>query len=290
MITIMEENIFTRAKQVAIVDVLERIGARRAGGHGTRLLYHCPFREDRNPSMYVNTDTGRWVDMANPDDAKGDVINLVARTLNLSALEAAKYIVGESLTDISLPSHNETVRSSSARDIQYEVKELQHPALIEYLQSRGINVSIAKRWCKEIHIGRFFYIGFQSLSGGYELRNRLDKRSIGPKNISVLGTGNTALIFEGFIDLLTHLTIYGLIPDTVYVVMNSVANVEKVISHFRTHGQPSRVELWLDNDEAGEKASITLKEQLSSVVVDMSLTYSRNNDVNEWHMAYQNQG
>ena len=47
----MEENIFTRAKQVGIVDVLNKLGARRAGGRGTRLLYHCPFREDWKPSM-----------------------------------------------------------------------------------------------------------------------------------------------------------------------------------------------------------------------------------------------
>ena len=80
----MEENIFTRAKHVGIVEVLNKLRARRAGGRGTRLLYHCPFREDRNPSMYVNTDTGRWVDMANPDDIKGDVINLVSRLLNTS--------------------------------------------------------------------------------------------------------------------------------------------------------------------------------------------------------------
>jgi hypothetical protein len=239
----MEENIFTRAKQVGIVDVLDRLGARRAGGRGTRLLYHCPFREDRNPSMYVNTDTGRWVDMANPDDIKGDVINLVSRTLNLSPLEAARYILGESAVNVTRPSYNQARMTSGAKSIQYEVKELEHPALIDYLQSRGIPHTLARRWCKEIHIGRYFYIGFQSVAGGYELRNKLDKRSLGPKNISVLGRGNTVIVFEGFIDFLSHLQIYGYLPDTAYVVMNSVSNAEKVISYLASNGLPQRIEL-----------------------------------------------
>lgn len=281
----MEENIFTRAKQVGIVDVLDRLGARRAGGRGTRLLYHCPFREDRNPSMYVNTDTGRWVDMANPDDIKGDVINLVSRTLNLSPLEAARYILGESAVNVTRPSYNQARMTSGAKSIQYEVKELEHPALIDYLQSRGIPHTLARRWCKEIHIGRYFYIGFQSVAGGYELRNKLDKRSLGPKNISVLGRGNTVIVFEGFIDFLSHLQIYGYLPDTAYVVMNSVSNAEKVISYFASNGLPQRIELWLDNDEAGERTTAVLKESLNTTVIDMSMTYARHADVNDWYLS-----
>jgi hypothetical protein len=68
----MNENIFTRARSVGIEGILEKLGAKRAGGRGSRLLYHCPFREDRNPSMYVNVTKGTWVDMANPDEYKGD--------------------------------------------------------------------------------------------------------------------------------------------------------------------------------------------------------------------------
>jgi hypothetical protein len=76
----MNDNIFAKARKVGIEEILQRLGAKRAGGRGTRLLYHCPFREDRNPSMYVNTDKGTWRDMANPDEYKGDVIKLVELT------------------------------------------------------------------------------------------------------------------------------------------------------------------------------------------------------------------
>lgn len=167
------------------------------------------------------------------------------------------------------------------------MSDLEHPAL-EYLRSRGIPLSLARRWCKEIHVGRYFYIGFQSIAGGYELRNKLDKRSLGPKNISVLGNGNTVIMFEGFIDFLSHLRIYGYLPDTAYVVLNSVANAERVVSYIASNGLPQRVELWLDNDESGEKATSVLKEHLTTTVIDMSPTYGRHADVNDWYLANNN--
>lgn len=282
----MNDNIFEKARKVGIEEILQRLGARRAGGRGSRLLYHCPFREDRNPSMYVNTEKGTWVDMANPDEYKGDVIKLVGLTLNMRPLEAARYIVGENSE--AMEERPQTYNQRCAHETrtgQYSVHDLQHPALIDYLASRGIPDKLAKRLCKEIHIGRLFYIGFPSQNGGYELRNKLGKRTLGNKNISVLGTGEEAIIFEGFIDFLSHLRIYGFIPDHKYIVLNSVCNVEKVVEHFNVFGMPRHVELWLDNDEAGKNAAATLADKLSCIVEDKSLVYEPHNDLNDWLVA-----
>ena len=282
----MNGNIFEKARKVGIEEILQRLGARRAGGRGFRLLYHCPFREDRNPSMYVNTDKGTWVDMANPDEYKGDGIKLVELTLNLRPLEAAKYIVGEGAISSNARPQSYTPRRVQRVDsIEYTVHELEHPALLDYLNSRGIPANLAKRLCKEIHIGRLFFIGFASQNGGYELRNKLGKRSLGNKNISVLGTGDKAIIFEGFIDFLSHLRIYGFIADHKYIVLNSVCNLEKVIEHFNVFGLPQHIQLWLDNDDAGRNAAIFLTEKLQCSIEDMSSVYASYNDVNDWLVA-----
>ena len=282
----MNDNIFTRARSVGIESVLEKLGARRAGGRGARLLYHCPFREDRNPSMYVNVDKGTWVDMANPDEFKGDGIKLVELTLNLRPLEAAKYIVGEGAISSNARPQSYTPRRVQRVDsIEYTVHELEHPALLDYLNSRGIPANLAKRLCKEIHIGRLFFIGFPSQNGGYELRNKLSKRSLGNKNISVLGTGDKAIIFEGFIDYLSHLRIYGFLEDHKYIVLNSVCNLQKVIDYFNVFGLPQHIQLWLDNDDAGRNAAIFLTEKLQCSIEDMSSVYASYNDVNDWLVA-----
>ena len=282
----MNDNIFTRARSVGIEGILEKLGARRAGGRGVRLLYHCPFREDRNPSMYVNVDKGTWVDMANPDEFKGDSIKLVELTLNLRPLEAAKYIVGEGvISSNARPQSYTPSRVQRVDSIEYTVHELEHPALLDYLNSRGIPANLAKRLCKEIHIGRLFFIGFPSQNGGYELRNKLGKRSLGNKNISVLGTGDKAIIFEGFIDYLSHLRIYGFLEDHKYIVLNSVCNLQKVIDHFNVFGLPQHIQLWLDNDDAGRNAAIFLTEKLQCSIEDMSSVYASYNDVNDWLVA-----
>lgn len=282
----MNDNIFTRARAVGIENILEKLGARRAGGRGSRLLYHCPFREDRNPSMYVNINKGTWVDMANPDEYKGDSIKLVELTLNLRPLEAAKYIVGESSVFTNERAQRFTSRTVQKADsIEYTVHELEHPALLDYLNSRGIPTNLAKRLCKEIHIGKLFFIGFASQSGGYELRNKLGKRSLGNKNISVLGTGDKAIVFEGFIDFLSHLRIYGYIADTKYVILNSVVNVDKVVDYFKMFGMPQHIQLWLDNDAAGRNASIFLTDKLQCDIEDRSSVYASYNDVNDWLVA-----
>ena len=236
--------------------------------------------------MYVNTDKGTWIDMANPDEYKGDTIKLVEITLNLRPLEAARYIVGDSDVSSTERVQNSTPRRVQTVDsIEYTVEELKHPALLDYLNSRKIPANLAKRLCKEIHIGRLFYIGFAPQNGGYELRNKLGKRSLGNKNISVLGTGDKAIIFEGFIDFLSHLRLYGFIADHKYIVLNSVCNVEKVIEHFNVFGMPQYVELWLDNDEAGRNAAATLTDRLSCIVEDKSSVYAPYNDVNDWLVA-----
>ena len=283
----MNDSIFVRAREVSIEHILDKLGAKRAGGRGTRLLYHCPFREDRNPSMYVNVNKGTWVDMANPEECKGDGIKLVELTLSLRPLEAAKYIVGEgALPSTTRPQSCTPKRVQRAADsTEFTVHELEHPALLDYLNSRGIPANLAKRICKEIHIGKLFFIGFASQNGGYELRNKFGKRSLGNKNISVLGSGHRAIIFEGFIDFLSHLRIYGFIAEHKYIVLNSVCNIEKVIEHFNVFGLPNHIQLWLDNDDAGRNATVFLAEKLQCSVEDMSSVYASYNDVNDWLVA-----
>lgn len=95
-------------------------------------------------------------------------------------------------------------------------------------------------------------------------------------------------MFEGFIDFLSHLQIYGYLPDTAYVVMNSVSIAEKVLSYFASNSLPQRVELWLDNDEAGKRATKLLQDQLHTAVIDMSPAYAGYGDVNDCLQAKNN--
>lgn len=72
-----------------------------------------------------------------------------------------------------------------------------------------------------------FRYRFQNLSGGYELRNRLFKGSLSPKDISLINNGSdTCNLFEGFIDYLSWMVL-GLGCGDDYLVLNSVALLER---------------------------------------------------------------
>lgn len=71
---------------------------------------------------------------------------------------------------------------------QLDIVQLSSPALLSYLQERGINTALAKRECRETHFTnngkRYFAIAFPNISGRYEIRNRYFKGCIAPKEIS----------------------------------------------------------------------------------------------------------
>ena len=84
-----------------------------------------------------------------------------------------------------------------------EVRKLDSPVLLSYLQGRGINLELAKRECNEVHFEnngkRYFAIGFRNMAGGYEIRNRYFKGCIAPKDIThirVRGIYGLSLVSE----------------------------------------------------------------------------------------------
>ena len=175
-----------------------------------------------------------------------------------------------------------------------EVRELTHPALLRYLQERGINTALARAECKELHFVHndkpYFAIGFPNVAGGYEVRNRFFKGCIAPKDISHIRQSGEprekCLVFEGMTDYLSFLTLRMKNCPTMpnldgqdYVILNSVSNVCKAIDVL--HGY-ERVHCLLDNDEAGRKAYWELAGEFAGRIRDFSQNYNGHKDLNDY--------
>ena len=175
-----------------------------------------------------------------------------------------------------------------------EVGELTHPALLRYLQERGINTSLARLECRELHFihnGKpYFAIGFPNVAGGYEVRNRFFKGCIAPKDISHIRQQGEprekCLVFEGMTDYLSFLTLRMKNCPTMpnldrqdYVVLNSVSNVSKAIDVLHGYG---RIHCLLDNDEAGRNASRELEREFAGRIRDFSDNYKGHKDLNDY--------
>lgn len=259
---------------------------------GNRGMYLSPLRKERTASFSVSYDKNLWHDFGT---GEGDsIIDLVARMEGCSEIEAARRLaIGEH--GILVPIHVEALRTNEptpSRLIILSDRELTHPALLGYLTGRGIDPAIARTYCREVRytIGgkEYFAIGFRNDAGGWELRNPLFKGSSTPKNITTLDNGSdTAMVFEGFIDFLSYLSLKANpTPAIDTTVLNSVTNLQKAVPFLARHRV---VHAFLDNDDAGRKVLARLEESLPlSEVIDQSVFYSDHKDLNEYWQEKRN--
>ena len=202
------------ARQIKIADYLHSLGFSPVKQQGINLWYKSPLREETEASFKVNTERNQWYDFA-----LGKGGNIIALTQELYCSDHVPYLlqrIEEQTPRIRPISFSFGKQSSSEPSFQQlEIVPLSSPALLTYLQERGINIVLAKRECSEAHFinngKQYFAIAFPNVSGGYEIRNRYFKGCIAPKEISHIkqpGTAReTCYVFEGFMDYLSFLTL-----------------------------------------------------------------------------------
>lgn len=162
------------AKQIRIADYLQSLGYTPVKQQGNSLWYKSPFREETEASFKVNTDRNLWFDYG-----LGKGGNIIALAEELYASDYVPYLlnkIAERVPHIRSVSFSFRQQASEPSFQHLEVGELTHPALLRYLQERGININLARLECKELHFihnGKpYFAIGFPNVAGGYEVRNR----------------------------------------------------------------------------------------------------------------------
>lgn len=287
-------------------------------------MYKAPYREDKTPSMHVDVRRNVWCDYGNVrSDGRhlgGGNIELVKMMFGLNSnKEAAEKIVDicGGLREVEfMPKHvTKDLKKDPGIKITSTLNMICSRNLRNYLMQRGIHPDLASRWCNEVDFlagasGRKMYaIGFMNDKGGYAFRNSFfkgtDISSISTivKGRSIVGDPREeldsaqfypdagkgkALVFEGFMDYLSYLAMKGLTdPDCDCVVLNSTANVGEAVRFLSTHDV---IECWLDNDEAGRSCREFIESKCpQSKVEDMSPTYCKCNDLNEYLVLKINQ-
>ena len=279
------------AKSIRIADYLHSLGYSPVKQQGINLWYKSPFREETEASFKVNTEREQWYDFGLGKG--GGIIELAA---HLYATDHVPYIlkrIAEQTPHVRPVSFSFGKQSSSEPSFQQlEIVPLSSPALFAYLQERGVNTELAKRECSEARFAhnskRYFAIAFPNVSGGYEVRNRYFKGCIAPKEISHIRQSgkarNTCYVFEGFMDYLSFLTLKrNPNPPHNIVVLNSVTNLAKAVPFIASH---ERVYTYLDNDEAGRKATSELKAACRNIS-DQSVHYRPHNDLNDYLRSHR---
>ena len=280
------------AKTIRLADYLQSLGYSPVKQQGKSLWYKSPFREEAEASFKVNTELNQWYDFGT---GKGG--NIIALAQELYGSDYVPYLlnkIAEQAPHVRPVSFSFRQHASEPSFQHLEVRELTHPALLRYLQERGINTALAQAECKELHFvhnGKpYFAIGFPNVAGGYEVRNRFFKGCIAPKDISHIRQSGEprekCLVFEGMMDYLSFLTLRMKNCPTMpnldrqdYVILNSVSNVSKAIDVLHGYG---RIHCLLDNDEAGRKAYWELAGEFARHIRDFSQNYNGHKDLNDY--------
>lgn len=162
-----------------------------------------------------------------------------------------------------------------------------HPALINYLLKRKVNPKQATRYARQIHYrlkgNRYFAIGIENVSGGWELRNTYYKNAAAPKDFSFFSTSKNRLaVTEGMFDFFSLISLYPeLSPKSDFLIFNSLAFTNRIKNILPNY---STVCLYLDNDLSGKKATKQLLADFHNSV-DMSAIYGFKKDLNEYLTA-----
>jgi hypothetical protein len=289
-----------QAKAIPIAQILSKLELKPVKEKQFEDWYLSPFRNENTPSFHVNKDKNVWFDHG--EGVGGNSFDLVIQILKSGGYgflpaDGLRWLRNTNL-DPSLPKPRDRVIDKSSKWKIIDVMDLENLALFRYLRQRGIDINLAKKYLQEIYVRkkgtltRVYALGFKNEDGGYEMRNNFFKSCIAPKTITFIRADKPkpegVMIFEGFMDFLTYLTIKEGELASDNIVLNSVACVDHAIRYIKNYGY-RYLYTWTDNDKAGNKAQQQLDEFTKSepglVHKPMNNLYKDFKDLNEWHMT-----
>ena len=244
-----------------------------------------PFAKENHASFKINKNLNYWY--LHSEGIGGNNINFMKKYLNASVKEVLEWAEKQHFSSFQNQNFpNQKLENLHKNYEIIEVKEIQHPALLEYLRTRKVEnqTEFLKEIQYQMNDKNYFGIGFKNDSAGYEIRNKYSKICLGKKDVSTIKNDSENLkIFEGFFDFLSFKNIEKSLENesSDYVILNSVSMISKIKNSLENY---KKIELYFDNDEAGNRAVEMLKNEMGNIE-DCRVLYSDFKDLNEWAMS-----
>jgi DNA primase len=269
-------------EKVDIQTVLESFNIFPVKKNSKNAFYFAIDRKEKRPSLCVDFVKNKAFDFGTGKNY--DVVSIVQQLNQCSVSEALEYLK----KFIPVNSLNINRNESDKNYEILEVKEIEHPALIQYLKSRKVfeQRNLVKEIYYQVNGKNYFGIGFYNNSAGIEIRNKYSKICLGKKDVTCIKNPRSekkeVCIFEGFFDFLTNLNLPNA-PDSIsdYLILNSTAMFFKIEEELK---QYCKIVLFLDNDLSGKTLAENIIRNYKNVE-DCSMLYRDFGDLNEWFIA-----
>lgn len=285
MVTDASRERLQRAKEVSLLGLIKELGFSMEDTGGYYRMV-SPFRSEGNPSFDVDKRRPtKFVDRG--INLRGDVLDFVGELFHFNKRQSIDYLLGKE--SLNIPKYEPIIREKNAIEI-LSAGEIKSPWLWDYVDERQIAPQIASKYLVELEF-KFNYskhpervsraLGFRNNSGGYEIRSKSLKISNSPKDVTTFKGSeysNVWHIYEGFFSFLSD----RLKNETTFIgnhiVLNSLSFLPQVLAFLP---QDAYVYSYLDNDQAGDKATQSIKDA-GFEMLDMRYIYADYNDLNDY--------
>ena len=276
---------------IKLEEVLQILGHLPTKQNEKEAWFLNPFANENHASFKLDKRNNIWY--LHSEGIGGNNIDFMMKYLKASVKEVLEWAENQNFFSFQ-PQNSIQKQNSLKQNYQItEIKELQNENLKDYLQQRGLSTKVYPL-VKEIHFRidqkNLYAIGFENLSGGWELRNSFYKGSLLKKDISILNfnneshsqneTGKRIVVFEGFMDALSFVEMKPFFIGDL-LVMNSISLLNRTKEHLKIY---SEIHLFLDNDKAGETCKNSILNSFPEAK-DYSEIYSPHKDLNDYLLS-----
>jgi len=274
---------------ISLEEVLLSLGHLPTKQNEKEAWYLNPFASESQASFKLDKRINAWY--LHSEGVGGNNTDFMKKYLSASVNEVLIWAAKQNFS--SFHQQRQIIKSEPNYRID-EILNLQNPNLKQYLQGRGLSPKVYD-YIKEVRfiIGskKLYAIGFENLSGGFELRNAFYKGTLLKKDVSIIDFSSNGqnisniqdedvkgvAVFEGFMDALSFIELQKSFAGDI-LVMNSIALLNKSIEHLKNY---PNIHLFLDNDNAGIKCKSEIIRSFPEAK-DHSGIYSNHKDLNEF--------
>ena len=269
---------------IKLEEVLFSLGHHPTKQNEKEAWFLNPFATENHASFKLDKRNNIWY--LHSEGIGGNNTDFMQKYLNASVKEVLEWAEKQKFFSFQLQNIIQKQNSLNQNYQITKIKELQNENLKKYLQQRGLSPTVYSL-VKEVHFAigekKLYAIGFENLSGGWELRNQFYKGSLLKKDISVVNLNNNleknknVVVFEGFIDALSFVEMKPFYKGDL-LVMNSVSLLNKTKEYLKNY---SEFHLFLDNDKAGEHCKNSILESFPEAK-DHTEIYALHKDLNDY--------
>lgn len=268
-----------------MINILKRLNIDAIEKKKDQFWFKANWREEKVPS--VKCEHNLFYDFGT--GSGGNTIDFIMKHFSIGFLQAVRWLQYEEVIfSFDPPKQNVFLEK---KDISYRVERiqpLQNRILIDYLNTRKLNIEICKRYLDEvyykIHDKKYFGVGFKNDKKQYEIRNKYAKLCLGIKWFTWINKSNKSLvILESWSDFISLLTLYPKCEKSKdFLILNSLSMLSKVDEVLKVYDE---LFFALDNDVAGSNATENCLKKWNTTETrcrDIRYLFHESKDINEF--------